>query len=50
MFAMSDKCQQRKSTPLLDHLVGACEHSPRNNKAERLDGLWLIAISNFVGT
>jgi hypothetical protein len=37
--AKSEKCRQRKSTPLLAHLVGASEHSARNNEAERLGGL-----------
>ena len=47
---MSQGAQQRKSTPLLDHLVGAREHSPWNNtRPSASAALRLIAISNFVG-
>jgi hypothetical protein len=37
--AWSVSCQNRKSRGLFDHLIGAGEHSLRNNKAERFGGL-----------
>ena len=35
----SEKCQERKSGALFDHLVGNRKHARRNRQAQRLGGL-----------
>jgi hypothetical protein len=37
--AITEKCQQRKSTPLFDHLVDDRKYARRNGQAEGLGGL-----------